>query len=512
MKIASTFVATILVLSGCGKKDNSNSAETGTVKATEETTEEDAATDETTSAVELPILNVEGALALAIAGDSGAKLNLTGVFSNESETESNLRKINADGTDAPAMGNTELVTQEVIVGPSDQVYVVFKAVDPVETTPRDYTTTGPNDAEPAKVATPVGVKLLGEKVAGEIRKYASAPFVAQANIATGVMTWLNPEIVVPFTAEGHNKLGLQFDEKGGVYYKAGVDPVANAKREVLSLIRSKDGVNTILYTDYEDNTVDENKQSELGVDITLGAMGDKFKVVDSQTVYFSTRAKDDPIQGESQIFKRINPETKEVKTISGIAFPITVGTDGKVYSTKQEFDAATNEWKDILRMYDPATEQVTTVDVVGALCQAPDEPACPSGFSGVHGITSYGDKIIVMFGQLIQIAPSIVKFGEPGFDIALVISASKMVLVNDYQKLFIRDDVAGTPTALVLDWEVTFDNNRKPITYLAQTNQILFEAQTVPAGGKVLVKYDLATGANTVTTSTGYSSIQSLSK
>jgi hypothetical protein len=174
---------TMVAFGGCGKKEKSGSAsETTAAQTEEETTEENAASEETTPTVELPTLpnlDLHGAIALAIAGtSSGAKLNLT------AGSESNLRRINADGTDGPALSDTDLVTQQVIVGRNDDIYVVFEG-DPENITPPvggDFTRIGraatppppepaPEPAQPAPEPPPA--LRLGGPVWDASKKYAS---------------------------------------------------------------------------------------------------------------------------------------------------------------------------------------------------------------------------------------------------------------------------------------------------------------------------------------------------
>jgi hypothetical protein len=463
MKIAGTFVAAILILGGCGKKDNSNSAETGTVKATEEKTEEDAATDETTTAA-LPTLDVNGAIALAIATSSGGA-NLT-------STESNLRKINADGTDGSALSDSNMVTQAVVMGPKDDIYVLY--VDPNQIA-------GSDTPISADEAHPPGAGLTGEG--------SAKPYLAKVDKAGGQLSLVNPEIKLIDI----RLTGIKFDENGDVYYGAQL----NQDKDSLGLHLSRTttaGVSTVL----------------------SDRIGGEFAVVNSHLVVGT--------EDRGKALLKLNTDTKEVETISPDGKLILAGADGKMYFTEGG----------VLKSYDLATGTIAVIDF-SVLCPS-DNLGCTNYITGMTNygskvLATWGNQHLVDITQ--PVVTEFIPFDLAVKDLAVgvVISDTKIVITkhemvaslnladgvtppealvpqHDVIKLFLRDDVAGTTVELLLTQEIE-DTQR--MVYLAATNEILFTGHLV--GGKdYLGRYNLTTGVSTFTAISGYSDIQSLSK
>jgi hypothetical protein len=224
-------------------------------------------------------------------------------------------------------------------------------------------------------------------------------------------------------------------------------------------------------------------------------------VIDSHTIFGNNQ--------DGALIK-LNTDTKSVEILnkasndsSGARAKIQLlGVDNKLYFSEG----------DILKSYDLTTGTISVIDF-SVLC--PEDLGCIKGLGKV--MTNYGAKVLAVWGQrLVDVTQSpVTEFAPADYSVGTVISDTKIVLAkwewldaNRVTKLFLRDDVAGTTTELVLSQPIKAIDQ---MIYLAGTNEILFTGSLV-SGQDCLGKLNLTTETNVVTATSGYSDIQSLSK
>lgn len=397
----SVFIGTILLSAACNKAASKSDDKVAPQTDTGSDTDTDSGSDTGTTEEENTAtkLNLSGAVGLVRQKTVGGNLALAG-------SNTNLLRINSDASVAPALENAPAAVEKVLVGPSEEIFIVFRNPNAVEQQNGGSQSGGSQSESSVGGSDGGSEQSVGDEEQKSGLHLADESFsvLASVNKTSGELTYIDRELtgILSYVPASH-PFG-QFDEAGNTYF-------IGKKAAATKLIKVADGVSSDLF--------DLSSLSGVPSDYLIADQNTAYVVIDASTT------------GGFQSLYRINfDEGKAHKIIlpgvylQGLVFKLA--DDGRLFIGVNE----------TLQVFDPKTAAVSALDL-SSVCSDKCKTAA---------LYRYADKILMPSGDgVAQIYPAVETYDDA--DDVVAVSGDQLVLRKGTQ-MILRIDGAGTREVL----------------------------------------------------------------